>query len=45
MNFIPYIDFQREAKRLQKKYASLPNDIANLIAELTENPTLGDFFG
>lgn len=45
MNFIPYIDFQHEAKRLRKKYVSLPNDIANLIAELTKNPTMGDFLG
>ncbi len=45
MNFIPYIDFQKETKRLQKKYASLPDDLERLMAELEENPTMGVSLG
>lgn len=33
--------FKREAKRLAKRHKSLKSDIANLIAQLRENPFLG----
>lgn len=33
--------FQREAKRLIKKYPSLKNELERLGSELEENPTLG----
>jgi mRNA-degrading endonuclease RelE of RelBE toxin-antitoxin system len=33
--------FERKLKRLAKKYKSLSNDLASLIDELSENPTLG----
>ena len=34
MNFIPYIEFQREAKRLKKKYPSLPTLLFRITAYL-----------
>jgi hypothetical protein len=34
-------DFERNFKRLGKKYASLPDDYERLIEELLENPRLG----
>ena len=37
--------FQRDSKRLGKKYRSLPNDLAQLVAELRENPYLGTDLG
>ncbi len=37
--------FRREFKTLLKKYPSLKNDVASLIAELTSNPTLGESLG
>jgi mRNA-degrading endonuclease RelE of RelBE toxin-antitoxin system len=33
--------FRKEAKRLRKKYPSLDADLAELVAELVENPTMG----
>ena len=38
-------NFKKEAKKLIKKYASLPAEIAELGKELTENPTLGTPLG
>jgi hypothetical protein len=37
--------FDKQAKRLAKKYPSLKQDLANLIDELEENPTLGKPLG
>jgi hypothetical protein len=38
-------NFEREAKRLIKKYASLKNEIADLIQDLQLNPTQGTALG
>ena len=38
-------EFKREYKRLSKKYASLDEDMKELIEELQENPTLGKSLG
>lgn len=38
-------DFQRDAKRLLKKFHSLRNSMDNLIADLKENPYLGNPYG
>jgi hypothetical protein len=37
--------FDKQLKRLAKKYPSLKNDIARLGQDLTENPTLGQSLG
>ena len=37
--------FDREMKRLSKKYASLKNEYRELIKELEENPELGTHLG
>lgn len=42
---IPLPSFKREAKRLNKKYASFANDYEKLIMELEANPTLGTDLG
>lgn len=42
---IPLPSFKREAKRLNKKYASFTNDYEKLIMELEANPTLGTDLG
>lgn len=34
-------DFDREAKRLSKKYKSLPEDLAQFLKELYKNPYMG----
>jgi mRNA-degrading endonuclease YafQ of YafQ-DinJ toxin-antitoxin module len=34
-------DFKREFKRLHKKHTSLPEDIANLVAILSNDPITG----
>ena len=34
--------FQKQAKKLSKKYASLDNELDELFDELAENPTIGD---
>jgi mRNA-degrading endonuclease RelE of RelBE toxin-antitoxin system len=34
-------NFEREARRLKKKYRSLKNEISQLIDDLEKNPTLG----
>ncbi|MDR1813674.1 MAG: type II toxin-antitoxin system RelE/ParE family toxin [Tannerella sp.] len=38
-------DFERNFRRLGKKYASLPDDYERLIEELLENPRLGTDLG
>ena len=38
-------DFEKELKRLSKKYKSLGLDVANLIKTIRENPTLGTPLG
>jgi mRNA-degrading endonuclease RelE of RelBE toxin-antitoxin system len=38
-------NFKKEAKRLSKKYSSLKSELAELFAELEENPTLGTSLG
>jgi hypothetical protein len=45
MIFIPYIGFQREAKKLQKKYPSLSNDLEELMVELEANPAMSVSLG
>lgn len=37
--------FERELKRLIKKYPSLKNEFALLISRISENPSLGTFIG
>jgi hypothetical protein len=41
MNFKTTKDFEKETKRLTKKYPSLPADIRNLRTQLIENPLSG----
>ena len=38
-------DFERNFKRLYKKYRSLKQDLADLVKDLRKNPTLGDDLG
>lgn len=38
-------EFDKEYKRLKKKYHSLPDDLANLEQELIKNPNLGIVLG
>jgi mRNA-degrading endonuclease RelE of RelBE toxin-antitoxin system len=42
---IPTQDFEREAKSLLKKYASLKQELIDLGEELSENPMLGISLG
>ena len=44
-NIIPTRRFERELKRLAKKFPSLKNEFAELIAEITKNPVSGTFIG
>lgn len=37
--------FERKLKRLAKKYKSLAKDLASIIDELSENPTMGTAIG
>ncbi|MBB6001602.1 type II toxin-antitoxin system RelE/ParE family toxin [Arcicella rosea] len=37
--------FERKLKRLAKKYKSLAKDLASIIYELSENPTMGTAIG
>lgn len=39
------VNFEKEAKRLTKKYPSLKTEFKQLFAELEENPTLGIALG
>ncbi|MCO5231116.1 MAG: type II toxin-antitoxin system RelE/ParE family toxin [Chitinophagales bacterium] len=47
MNYsiIPTHQFEKELKRLVKKFPSLKNEFALLINEISSNPTLGVFLG
>jgi len=38
-------DFDRQLKRLAKKYFSIPNDYSKFLSELLKNPTMGDDLG
>ena len=38
-------DFERQLRRLWKKYSSIPNDYAKFLEELLENPEMGDKLG
>ena len=42
---ITSIKFDRSIKRLAKKYASMPNEFAELLAELRNNPRAGEPLG
>jgi hypothetical protein len=44
-NVIATEPFERKLKRLAKKYKSLASDLASVIDELIENPTLGTPIG
>ena len=44
-NIIPTRRFERELKRLAKKFPSLKNEFAELIAHITQNPMSGAFIG
>jgi hypothetical protein len=37
--------FEKQAKRLIKKYASLKDELLNFVAELKDNPAQGDYIG
>ena len=47
MNYsiIPTPRFEKELKRLAKKFPSLKNEFANLVADITKNPENGTFIG
>jgi mRNA-degrading endonuclease RelE of RelBE toxin-antitoxin system len=38
-------EFEKQLKRLSKKHKSLPKDLAALVKELMENPTIGTHLG
>ena len=38
-------DFERELRRLGKKYPSIPSDYEQFLKELLENPEMGDNLG
>ena len=44
-SIIPTHRFEKEIKRLAKKFPSLKNDFALLIAEIIEDPKSGTFIG
>lgn len=44
-NFTTYPTFERELKRLAKKYRSLKQDIITLLKEIEENPDVGTDLG
>lgn len=44
-NIIPTHRFEKELKRLVKKFSSLKNEFADLIEEISENPESGTFIG
>ncbi len=44
-NIIPTDKFQKEAKRLSKKYSSLKSDLEDLNQKLLQNPKLGTPLG
>jgi mRNA-degrading endonuclease RelE of RelBE toxin-antitoxin system len=44
-NIIPTHRFEKELKRLAKKFPSLKNEFAVMIANISENPETGTFIG
>ena len=44
-NILPTRRFERELKRLVKKFPSFKNEFAALIAEISNNPITGTFIG
>ena len=44
-SILPTHKFEKELKRLAKKFPSLKNEFAELIANITENPESGTFIG
>ncbi|WP_194972877.1 type II toxin-antitoxin system RelE family toxin [Aquiflexum lacus] len=44
-NIIPTHRFEKELKRLAKKFPSLKKEFAGLIADISENPEAGTFIG
>ncbi len=44
-NVIVTPNFQREAKKLMKKYRSLKSELAELAEQLEENPKMGTLIG
>jgi len=44
-NIIPTHRFEKELKRLAKKFPSLKNEFAELIEEIIKNPEIGTFIG
>jgi mRNA-degrading endonuclease RelE of RelBE toxin-antitoxin system len=44
-SIIPTHRFEKELKRLAKKFPSLKNEFAELIADIAENPESGAFIG
>ncbi len=42
VNIVPTQPFEKEAKKLLKKYVSLKNELMDLYQSLTENPRIGD---
>ena len=44
-NIIPTHRFEKELKRLVKKFPSLKKEFAELINEISENPDSGTFLG
>jgi mRNA-degrading endonuclease RelE of RelBE toxin-antitoxin system len=44
-SIIPTHRFEKELKRLVKKFPSLKHEFAELIREITENPEIGVFLG
>lgn len=44
-SILPTHRFEKELKRLAKKFRSLKSDFAGLITEISENPEAGTFIG
>ncbi|MBK8721992.1 MAG: hypothetical protein IPL95_06845 [Saprospiraceae bacterium] len=44
-SIIPTLRFEKELKRLAKKFLSLKNEFAQLIQDILENPECGTFIG
>lgn len=44
-NILPTYRFEKELKRLAKKFPSLKIEYASLVAEISENPEAGTFLG
>jgi mRNA-degrading endonuclease RelE of RelBE toxin-antitoxin system len=44
-SIFPTNRFEKELKRLVKKYPSLKNEFAQLISDLSENPKAGNYIG